>query len=124
MLMEVVRVPESEDRDAAKPLLEEILELHAKLCSGLADPIRIAILYELAQGPHNVGDLVNAMELPQSSVSRHLRILRDRQLVIAKRVGTSVYYELADREVIEALDMLRAVLRRRLKSRGELADAL
>ena len=112
------------DEARGKPLPEEICELHANLCSGLADPIRIAILYELSAGPMNVTDLVAAMDLPQSSVSRHLRVLRDRQLVSARREGTSVYYELADPEILTALDMLRGVLRRRLESRAKLADSL
>ena len=114
----------AKDDTHGKTLPEEICELHANLCSGLADPIRIALLYELSAGPLNVTDLVAAMDLPQSSVSRHLRVLRDRQLVTTRRDGTSVYYELADPEILQALDMLRGVLRRRLESRAKLADAL
>ena len=98
--------------------------LHANLCSGIADPIRIALLYELAAGPRNVTDLVTALDLPQSSVSRHLRVLRDRQLVVARRQGTMMYYELEDCRVIDALDLLRAMLRSRLESRALLADVL
>ncbi|MFN2114856.1 MAG: ArsR/SmtB family transcription factor [Anaerolineae bacterium] len=107
-----------------KPMREEINALHASLCSGLADPNRIAMLYALSAGSQNVTDLVRALEMPQSSVSRHLRVLRDRQLVTSERRGTMVYYELADSRVIDALDILRAVLRDRLESRGQLADAL
>lgn len=112
------------DLPGGKPLPEEIRELHANLCSGLADPIRILLLYELADGQRNVSELVGASGLPQSSVSRHLRVLRDRQLVNSHRQGTSIFYELADPDVITALDILRAVLRRRLESRGKLADSL
>jgi DNA-binding transcriptional ArsR family regulator len=104
--------------------MDEINALHAGLCSGVADPSRIALLYELSTGPKNVSDMVEALEMPQSSVSRHLRVLRDRQLVITHRKGTNVYYELTDDRVIEALDILRAMLRTRLESRAELADAL
>jgi DNA-binding transcriptional ArsR family regulator len=107
-----------------KPMMAEINALHAGLCSGVADPHRIALLYELSTGAKNVSDLVAALALPQSSVSRHLRILRDRQLVITRRQGTMVYYELADTRVIDALDLLRAILRARLESRALLADAL
>jgi len=107
-----------------KPLMEEINALHANLCSGVADPSRIALLYELSTGPKNVTDLVGALGLPQSSVSRHLRILRDRQLVVTRRQGTMVYYDLADTRVIDALDLLRAMLRTRLEARALLADVL
>lgn len=107
-----------------KPLREEINSLHANLCSGLADPNRIALLYELSAGPLNVTDLGDALEMPQSSVSRHLRVLRDRQLVTARRKGTMVYYELEERRVIEALDLLRELLRSRFESQAHLVDAL
>jgi DNA-binding transcriptional ArsR family regulator len=107
-----------------QPMMEEINALHANLCSGVADPNRIALLYELSTGPRSVTDLVTALGLPQSSVSRHLRILRDRQLVVTRRQGQMVIYELADGRVIDALDLLRAMLRTRLESRALLADVL
>ena len=107
-----------------KPLREEINSLHANLCHGLADPSRIALLYELSTGAKNVSDLAVALEMPQSSVSRHLRILRDRQLVTSQRRGTMIFYELSDARVIDALELLRGLLRSRLESRGLLADAL
>jgi len=112
------------ERVRNKPKMDEINALHAGLCSGVADPSRIALLYELSTGPQNVSDLVAALEMPQSSVSRHLRVLRDRQLVTTHRKGTNVYYELSDERVIDALDILRAMLRTRLESRAELADSL
>lgn len=107
-----------------KPHRDEINAMHANLCHGLADPSRIALLYELSTGAKNVSDLAAALEMPQSSVSRHLRVLRERQLVASRRQGTMVFYELADARVIDALELLRAMLRARLEARGQLAGAL
>ncbi len=102
---------------------EEINLLHARMCSGIADPVRIALLYELSQGPKNVSALVADLGLPQSSISRHLRVLRDRHLVRWRREGAMVYYELTDERVIEALDVLRDVLYGRLERRANLVQA-
>lgn len=102
-------------------LREEILRLHANICEGLADPTRIMILYALAEQDHNVTELAAALGMPQPTVSRHLKVLRERGLVSAERQAQSVLYRLADRRVIEALDLLRAVLADRLHSRAELA---
>ena len=110
--------------DLDRPQQEEIHELHAALCHGLADPSRIAILYELGLGTRNVGQLSVRLALPQPTVSRHLRVLRDRQLVTAHRQANLVWYELADDRVVAALDLLRAVLRDRLEARGVLAESL
>jgi ArsR family transcriptional regulator len=101
---------------------EEITHLHANICSGLADPIRILILYTLANSPSNVGDLAETMNLPQPTISRHLKQLRERGLVVAKRDGLFVFYRIADIRIIEALDLLRSVLSERLTYRASLVE--
>ncbi|MEJ2759525.1 MAG: metalloregulator ArsR/SmtB family transcription factor [Anaerolineales bacterium] len=107
----------------SKLLKDEINNLHAQVCSGLADPNRILILYKLAEGPHNVSDLANILEIPQPTVSRHLKVLRERDMVNADREGQSVFYSLADDRVIQALDLLRAMLADSLESQVNLARA-
>ena len=102
------------------PLENEVLQLHAEICAGLADPSRIMILYALSDGPHNVTEICNALNMPQPSVSRHLKILRERRMVTTERQGTVVQYSLADGRLIEALDLLRAVLRDGIAKRAEL----
>jgi DNA-binding transcriptional ArsR family regulator len=104
------------------PTLEqEINELHSRLCAGLADPKRILILYALSEKSLNVSELTETLALPQPTVSRHLKMLRERGLVVSQREGQSVYYDIADRRVIEALDLLRTVLADMLLSQANLA---
>lgn len=105
-------------------LHQEILLLHAQICQGLADPKRILILYALAEGPRRVTDLADTLGIPQPTVSHHLRILRERGLVTAEQEGTAVYYALADERVIQALDLLREVLRDQLVQQADLAEQL
>jgi ArsR family transcriptional regulator len=91
-------------------LRAEITQLHAQVCNSLSDPTRILILYKVAEKPINVSDLSETLEIPQPTVSRHLKVLRERRMVIAQRDGKSVFYSLADARIIQALDLLRAVL--------------
>lgn len=107
-----------------KPLQEELAQLHASICQALADTTRIAILYELAEGRKNVSELVEALGSPQGTVSRHLKVLRERGMVDSERDGVNVYYSLADHRIIEALNLLRAVMADMLTRRGRLAEAL
>lgn len=107
-----------------KTLEFEVDQLHAEICAGLAEPKRILILYELAARPRNVSELAADLELPQPLVSRHLKVLRERSMVIAERDGAAVQYRIADHRLIEALDILRAILRDQLTRRAELADAI
>jgi len=103
-------------------LEQEVNQLHAEICAGLADPKRILILYSLHDKPCSVNELVELLNLSQPMVSRHLKVLRERGMVTTIRIGTTVEYRLADERLIEALDLLRAVLASKLKSQAALAD--
>ncbi|GJQ34449.1 MAG: hypothetical protein JETCAE01_04590 [Anaerolineaceae bacterium] len=105
-------------------LESEITQLHAEICAGLADPNRILILYALSQSTRNVTELCNELNMPQPLVSRHLKVLRERGMVGFKRQGTVIQYFLADIRLIQALDLLRAVMRDGLAKRAELVEAL
>lgn len=104
-------------------LSQEITQLHADICSALADPNRILLLYALAEKPHNVSDLSDEVGTNQPTTSRHLKILRDAGLVIAERQGANVEYRLADMRLIEALNLLRLVLRDRIAHRASLVES-
>lgn len=103
-------------------LTQEITELHADICSALADPRRILILYALAERSLNVSELAQYVNISQPAASRHLKILRERGLVRPVRLGASVEYRLTDHRLIEALDTLRDVLRSRLVHRASLLE--
>lgn len=103
-------------------LAQEISQLEADFCSALSDPNRLLILYSLADAPHNVTELANELEIIQPTISRHLKILRDRGLVYTVRQGTSVNYHLADPRLIQALDLLRTVMRDRYAHRAGLME--
>jgi ArsR family transcriptional regulator len=102
-------------------LEHEVHQLHSRMCEGLADPTRILILYALAEAPRNVGELAETLHAPQPTVSRHLKVLRERGMVSGERLGPAVRYSLADSRLIEALDLLRAVLASQLRSQAALA---
>jgi ArsR family transcriptional regulator len=92
------------------PPLEESTRLHARIYQALADPKRISILYALDEEPRHVNDLAANLGLSQSTVSRHLRILRQQSLVLTERQGTWVTYRLADPRIIQILDTMRQVM--------------
>jgi DNA-binding transcriptional ArsR family regulator len=92
------------------PTLNELNLLHASICQALADPKRLLLLYKLAERPLPVNALVDALDLPQSTVSRHLRLLREQSLVETERNGNSVVYSLADGRIIEALNLIQQVM--------------
>ena len=77
-----------------------IIDRVSRLFSALADPTRVKILHALTITEELcVCDLAAIAELSVSAVSHQLRLLRDRDLVNARRDGRMVYYSLADDHV-------------------------
>lgn len=67
------------------------------LLKALADATRLRILRLLATEELNVHELVRILQAPQPSVSRHLAILRNANLVADRRDGARVYYSVSER---------------------------
>jgi DNA-binding transcriptional ArsR family regulator len=107
-----------------KPLELEIGLLHERICSALGDPTRILILYLLSEKGMFVNDISEALDIPQSSASRHLRILRERSLVATERQGTNVLYMLPDRRIIRALDLMRDILAAQLQAEAQITNTI
>jgi ArsR family transcriptional regulator len=102
------------------PTISELNLLHANICQALGDPKRILILYALDDEPRHVTALADYLGLPQPTVSRHLRVLRQRDLVQRKRSGPAVVYQISDRRIIEILDSMRLVLRHTMERQNSL----
>ena len=92
----------------------ELYQLHASVCKGLADPKRLLILNALRDGERSVTDLVDELDIPQANVSQHLAVLRDRGLVTGRRDGQWVYYSLTSHKIVDAMDLLREVMNEQL----------
>jgi DNA-binding transcriptional ArsR family regulator len=77
----------------------------AELLSALAAPERLGIVRLLADGPHNVTQITEALNIQPLNVSHHLTVLKHARLISGKKQGRFVWYELGPdvlREVIEA----------------------
>ncbi len=88
----------------------------------MANPKRLAILESLHAGERSVTDIASAVDTPIATVSQHLRLLRDKQVVLTRKDGQAVFYRLRDPRMIDACHLIRAVLIDGLKQRGDFAD--
>jgi len=101
------------DRSAPPPVQQEAADLHARFFRALGDPTRIRLLHVLIAAPTgecSVGELVVALDAPQSRISTHLGCLRWCGLVQTRREGKQVYYRVIDPRVRELLALGSAVL--------------
>ena len=67
---------------------------YSKYFKAFGDPSRLRILWLLSNGEMTVNDIVGAMDLSQPTVSRHLAVLREAEIVADRRDGQRVFYSL------------------------------
>lgn len=91
-------------------LKDEYELLVSIMCKALNDPKRLLILTLLGERPRTVSNLVEEIGSPQTNISQHLTVLRDRGLVNATRDGTSVTYSLSHPQILTAITTLREVM--------------
>jgi DNA-binding transcriptional ArsR family regulator len=79
----------------------------AEFFKALAHPVRIRLLEELRRGERSVQQLQAGLGLDQSTVSQQLAILRAKNVVTARKEGTTVRYTVRDPRVGDLLDVAR-----------------
>lgn len=82
----------------------------AELCRVLTDPKRLLILDALRDGERAVGELADALGCTLPNTSQHLAQLRSAGLVAGRREGTTVYYSLAEPRILQACDVVGAIV--------------
>jgi len=102
------------------PTKEELQLLHTNICRAVGDPTRILLMYAMHDAPQNVTSLARALDLPQSTVSRHIAVLRNAGVVQAKRDGQSTIYQLTTPHIIGVLDQMRRILRDILDNQAQI----
>ncbi len=93
-----------------EPLIDmETLERVAPVIRNAAHPLRLRILdYLQHEGePRTVSQIVEATGAGQAVVSQQLRILKDQGILLARREGNYVLYDIANRSVLHLLECIR-----------------
>jgi len=83
------------------------IEEFSEVLKGLAHPARLKILAGLLEDECNVAEIQRTLKLPQSTISQHLRILRDRGIIQARREGRKRCYRVVDDLVRDIMRMLQ-----------------
>ncbi|WP_422758490.1 ArsR/SmtB family transcription factor [Paenarthrobacter sp. C1] len=81
----------------------ELLDTAAGTLRMMAEPTRLHLLWQLAQGPKTVGELVETATMPRTVVSQHLAKLRLSGLVDTRKDGRHVIYSLHDGHLIRLI---------------------
>ena len=100
--------------------MNELNNMHAEMCKVFTNPTRIEVLNLLRGGAMSVSELIEKTKLSQSNISQHLSIMKNKGIVQSRRDGKKIYYELTNKKIIQAFDIIREVLSDTLRKKSNL----
>ncbi len=69
-------------------------EDEAKMLKAIAEPVRMQIMEMISCNEMHASDILRLLSISQSTLSHHMKILCDQQVVNARKEGTSIYYSI------------------------------
>ncbi len=78
----------------------------AEILKAIAHPVRLCIVKGLMDKKCNVSHMQECLELPQSTVSQHLSILRSKGIIKGERNGLEITYSVVNEDVRKIINVL------------------
>jgi DNA-binding transcriptional ArsR family regulator len=91
-------------------------EAQAQIMKALSHPTRLFIVNELAKDEKSVGELTEMVGADVSTISKHLSIMKNAGIVGFEKRGTSIYYSLKMKCVLNFFTCVNEVLRKKVES--------
>ena len=104
-------------------LERSIFEVQAEVRQCMASAIRTETVHVLRDEPQRAGDIARIIGQPQTTVCRHLGVLRNGGVVIAQRRARDVVYQIANPKIVNICDLMREVLVEEAARRSQLVGA-
>jgi len=86
---------------------ETDLEIMSEMLKAMAHPARLKILEGLLENECNVGLIQENLGLPQSTISQHLKTLKNAGIIKGRREGTKICYRIVDKKVREIINIIK-----------------
>jgi ArsR family transcriptional regulator len=104
--------------------MEKIFELHADICKVFSNAKRLEILNTLRDREMTASELIEKIGLSKANLSQHMSILRSKGVVLTRREGVNIYYQISSPKIIKACDLMREVLLEQLQEKGKMVASL
>jgi DNA-binding transcriptional ArsR family regulator len=88
---------------------QKLSNFKAEFFKALAHPLRISVLDALREGELTVNEVCQKFEVGSSNASQQLAILRNKNIVTARKEGSNVFYSVTDPTVFKLLDVVREI---------------
>jgi len=102
----------------AREISDEGMVLLARRFAVLGDPVRLKLLHALFNGEKNVTQLVTLAQSTQPNVSRHLHKLLHTGTISRRKVGTTVFYSIADPTLMKLCELVCGSLEKQLAAQA------
>ena len=94
--------------------MPQLSQFKAEFFKALAHPLRISILDSLREGEFTVAEISQKFDVEQSNTSQQLAVLRNKNIIVARKVGLNVYYSVSDPAIFKLLDVAREIFNNHL----------
>ncbi len=101
-------------------LQTEVCGRHAEMCKVFTHPIRLRILDILREREISVSDLAERLGVTIGNLSQHLNMMKQRRVLVSRKDGNNVFYQLANPKMLKAFDLMREILLEQMKREGAL----
>jgi ArsR family transcriptional regulator, virulence genes transcriptional regulator len=98
---------------------DELIEIQASYCSTFSNPSRLRIMLSLRDGELSVTEIADKIGIHIQAASQHLRIMKDRNVLKARKDGREVYYQITNEKFIAACNLIREALLEEEKKRSK-----
>jgi len=94
------------------------LEKAARCLRTMAHPIRLMIIHLLSRREFSVQELEKELEVSQSSISQHLNLLKDKEILASRRSGQQVFYHLHNPRLLDLITLTRELFCKEIPGEG------
>ena len=103
---------------------QQLANFKAEFFKALAHPIRVRILDSLRSGEKNVNELSDILKIEPANVSQQLAVLRMRNTVTGRKVGSNVFYSVSDASLFRLLDVAKEIFNNHLVGVREMLEKI
>ncbi len=87
--------------------IAELAKERSQLCSVFGNPSRVLIVWALGERELSVSDIASAIECSLQNTSQHLRLMRDKGILLSRRDGNAVYYRVNATKQLAHCDLIQ-----------------
>ena len=89
---------------------DQIYTYHAEMCKVFSHAKRLELINTLRDKEMSAGELGGRLGLTPANLSQHLTMMKERHILVSRKEGNVVYYQIANSRLLEAFDLLREIL--------------